>query len=770
MTHLEDLHLAALLHDIGKFRMRHTQPNKRHQEHSYEFVSQEFFSPCGTAFTDAIRHHHPERYPGCPPSQLQHLIEKQVILADRLSASEREDEEREREYFGKSALVSPMSRLTGSTNEHRYPLTALTLDRNTIIPEASVEVNQEAYTTLWQDFIEAFSRLTENATYTPAAHYQTIVALLRKYTARMPSSTPWGQRKERSVPDISLYDHLRTTAAIAACIGRELTEVEEVEAQLGSRKDPERKICALIKGDISGIQNFLYQIPSDGAARQLRGRSFYIQLLTEVIAHYVLRRFELPITNLILSSGGHFYILAPYTETQTKLDALRQSISEKLWTLHKGDIACLLASTPITADDFAPTHFPDKWRDVSIAAQPRKQRKWSELGHQAMFENLFEPSEKKTEDWKFDALGQKLPNAAFLITFEIPEQPIPETPDWKSTLRAFGSEVHICPQTDATPPTPTAPPGTERVTVYSLGDGDFLKDTAKFQWQGLPVSYDFIARPPDGRVADYDALANASKGAKWLGALRMDVDDLGKVFSKEKLENATLSRLATLSDALRLFFEGYVPELCRAYNAKQPKDILELIYAGGDDLFLVGGWSALPEIAKKLRSEFRDFVTGNHVTLSGGIAIEHKKYPLYQFAEQSGEAEKDAKHLSRLNAEGKRVKKNAISFLRTPMSWEDFDYVSKWHQTFLGALTTDRSLPHGMLTRLNQIYSPQELEGKRWAWRSLYYFSRLEDRYRAHHDFIEDLRRELNQASPACLRKFIGVVTRWTALKIRETQ
>lgn len=769
----ELLALAALLHDIGKFRMRHTQPNKRHQEHSYEFVNEDFadfFASCDDTFKSAIRHHHPERYPKCRPDQLQHLIEKQVILADRLSASEREDEEPEREY---SALVSPMSRLIGSTNkEYRYPLTPLTLDRNTVIPEPTVEVNQEAYAARYQDFSAAFGRLAENTTYTPAAHYQTIVALLHKYTSRMPSE----QAENDPESDISLYDHLRTTAAIAACIGRELTEVEEVEAQLDSQKDPERKkqkICALIKGDISGIQNFLYEIPSEGAARQLRGRSFYIQLLTETIAHYVLRTFNLPITNLILSSGGHFHILAPSTETEKRLDALRQSISEKLWTLHKGDIACLLASTPITAGDFAPTHFPDKWADVSTAAHPRKQRKWSELGHQAMFENLFEPNEKKSEDWKFDALGQKLPKAAFLVTFEVPEQPIPETPDWQSGLRAFGSEVHICTETDATP---TAPPGTERATVYSIGDGDFLEDTAKFQWQGLPVSYDFktllqvVAQHPDGRVADYDALTDASKGAKWLGVLRMDVDDLGTVFSTEKIGSATLSRVATLSDTLRLFFEGYVPELCRAYNAKQPKEILELIYAGGDDLFLVSGWSALPEIAKKIRSEFRDFVTGDHVTLSGGIAIEHKKYPLYQFAEQSGEAEKAAKHLSQLNAEGKPVKKNAISFLRMPMSWEDFDYVSKWHQAFLGALTTDRPLPHGMLTRLNQIYSPEELKGKGWAWRSLYYFSRLEDRYRTHHDFIEDLRRELNQTSPARLRKFIGVVTRWTALKIRETQ
>lgn len=90
----EHLHLAALLHDIGKFRMRATDRYKRHQEHSYEFVNEDFadfFAPCGDAFKNAIRHHHPNRYPGCRPTQLQHLIEKQVILADRLSATERED-------------------------------------------------------------------------------------------------------------------------------------------------------------------------------------------------------------------------------------------------------------------------------------------------------------------------------------------------------------------------------------------------------------------------------------------------------------------------------------------------------------------------------------------------------------------------------------------------------------------------------------------------------------------------------------------------------
>ena len=596
--------------------MRHADRYKPHQEHSYEFVTEDFadfFSPCGDAFKDAIRHHHPNRYPGCSPSQLQHLIEKQVILADQLSATEREDEETEGEDFVESALVSILSRLKGAPKEYRYPLKALDLARDTVIPTESADVNQEAYTNLWTDFIAAFRKATNGTKYTSAS-YQTIVALLHKYTSRMPSATPWGRDEKRTIRDISLYDHLRTTAAIAACIGRECSE-QDIDAQLDTEKKTDNRICALIKGDISGIQNFLYQILSGGAARELRGRSFYLQLLTEAIAHWVLRQFDLPVTNLLLASGGHFYILAPDSEAKEKLNTIRRTISENLWTLHGGDLSCILADISITTSDFEADNFSSKWRSVSENVNQRKQEKWAEMDPQDMFENFFEPHGDKHVDWGFGELGRQLREAAYLVVFEVPASPIPEKPNWHAAMKAFGLEIHLCTKTDEKP---VAPNQAARVVVYRLGDTDFLTDAddvlEKFQWEALPVSYDFrsmpqvIAHRQDSAeqdvIADYDHLANASEGVQWLGALRMDVDDLGTVFT-EKLGNATISRLSTLSEALRHFFEGYVPQLCREYNTEQKKEILELIYAGGDDLFLVGGWSALPEIASRIRSEFR---------------------------------------------------------------------------------------------------------------------------------------------------------------------
>ena len=768
MKTLEHLHLAALLHDIGKFRQRATERFKKHQEHSYEFVNKDFadfFTPCGDTFKNAIRHHHRN------PTQLQHLIEKQVILADRLSAIEREDEERESEDFIESALVSIPSRLKDADEdkEYRYKLTALNFDRDAVIPIETANVNRETYANLWEAFKEAFGKAREGKHYTPAA-YQTLVALLQKYTSRMPSATPWEQSEEKTVPDISLYDHLRTTAAIAACIGRELSETE-VDAQLTDAKNPDKNIGALIKGDISGIQNFLYHILSDGAANQLRGRSFYLQLLTESIAHWVLKQFDLPITNLLLASGGHFYILAPHTEAKTKLDAIRQNISKKLWELHRGDLSCILAGISIKAGDFGPKSFPDKWKDVSEKVQERKQEKWAELGPQEMFEKLFEPHKELYQDrenhWQFEELGKTLRDPDYLITFEVPESSVPEKPDWRAALKAFGIEVRLCQSIDDKV---EKPEHANNAVVYRLGTTDFLTDAGleNFQWDSCPVSYDFrIFRPVIAyrhdthdaeKIADYDYLADASEGVAWLGALRMDVDDLGKVFSKETLENATISRLATLSEAFRLFFEGYVPELCRQYNKKRDQDILELIYAGGDDLFLVGGWSALPEIAERIRSEFRHFVTGDHVTLSGGIAIEHKKYPLYQFAAQSGEAEKAAKSID---------EKNAITFLRKPMAWADFEIVRNWHRKFLEAIHAQRDpIPHGFLSRLNQIYADE----RRWAWRSLYYFSRIQERYKAQTAFLRELQHAMNFETSFPLREFIHVITRWTALRIRNKE
>ena len=397
MENRDYLSLAALLHDIGKFRKRASDDDKSHQKHSLEFITEDFsgfFSPCGETFQNAILNHHTEN------TKDSNLIEKQLILADRLSATESKEESKEI-----LPLVPILSRLKSAENgdkQHGYAPTALSFESDAVIPTESVIVDQSAYTDLWHDFCDAFDKATSGKEYSPA-FYQTVVALIHKYTSRIPSEI-----EDPTELDISLYDHLRTTAAIAACIGHELPDVSDVDEVLDDLERSDRNICALIKGDISGIQDFLYHILSDGAARQLRGRSFYIQLLTEAIAHSLLRQLDLPVTNLILASGGQFYILAPYTKTKQEFATLRQQVTDKLWELHRSEVYCILDYVPVTAVDFISNNFSNKWGEVSEKVNGRKQKKWSEMGEQRMFDNLFKPSENKEQNdhWKFGGLGQ----------------------------------------------------------------------------------------------------------------------------------------------------------------------------------------------------------------------------------------------------------------------------------------------------------------------------------------------------------------------------
>src|SRR3990167_3664545 len=66
----------------------------------------------------------------------------------------------------------------------------------------------------------------------------------------------------------------------------------------------------LICGDLSGIQQFIYNISSQNALKNLRARSFFVELLSEHIVQRILDSFQLHRIHLLFSGGGSFYILS----------------------------------------------------------------------------------------------------------------------------------------------------------------------------------------------------------------------------------------------------------------------------------------------------------------------------------------------------------------------------------------------------------------------------------------------------------------------------
>ena len=183
-------------------------------------------------------------------------------------------------------------------------------------------------------------------------------------------------------------------------------------------------------------------------------------------------------------------------------------------------------------------------------------------------------------------------------------------------------------------------------------------------------------------TASFAGLAASSTGADLIGALRMDVDDMGDKFSKVK----TLAELASKSRILNLFFKIYLTQICNANLCAHfsPLDILEknytkkneygenkgrnvsVIYAGGDDLFIIGAWDDTTELAFDIQKCFHQFTGGDFksrkneiwATISGGLTLHHPKFPLYQMARISGEAEHAAKNDKDFKKDD--VKKNRI--------------------------------------------------------------------------------------------------------------
>ena len=139
-----------------------------------------------------------------------------------------------------------------------------------------------------------------------------LLCLLESCTANVPSSTYTGES-----PDISLYDHLKMTAAISACISEYLLEAGEadykarlLDLEAAFRMEP---AFLMLTADLSGIQRFIYTVATRGAQRALRSRAFFLEVLLEHDVDEVLGACGLSRANLIYSGGGHCYLLLPNT-------------------------------------------------------------------------------------------------------------------------------------------------------------------------------------------------------------------------------------------------------------------------------------------------------------------------------------------------------------------------------------------------------------------------------------------------------------------------
>jgi CRISPR-associated protein Csm1 len=529
---------------------------------------------------------------------------------------------------------------------HYVPLQAIADEHPLILYPLSHPPDQQShvsYRELLQTTAQSLSQNWENLSF--------LSVLLEKFA----HCVSFGQ------PNVALLDVARTTAAIASALAA------------SSQTDS----LSLVSANLSGIQNFIYTISSDGALKSLRARSFYLELVTEEVAQQLLTQFNLPRTNIIYAGGGNLYLIAPNTDPK-KLQQLRQQLNRWLFKTFQGKIFLSLDAEHFQPETVTNQKFRTCWNALAKALNRQKTAKFRDqidevLEPQPSYEACRVCHRDDTENLKplkgedsplacsvcremFD-LGDQLfktnsivrshqqnDHALHSISFKFQDPSIPEV------YYHLFERNHIV---------PSAPEAIFLINDWNLDHYQFQS----FQGKATPLLLGNYRNPDRDSFMTAAEFAEAAIGIKRIGYLRMDVDRLGQIFANGLGEDYSLPRLAGLSRQMSYFFKTYLNELAEhreqnflAYNTqfdfrtltKQKRRNLLFIYAGGDDVFVSGAWNEVTEFSFDVYQSFRAYTGKNpDITLSAGVTLETEKFPLYQAAESSGEAEKAAKNNDR---------------------------------------------------------------------------------------------------------------------------
>ncbi len=307
---MEAVVLAALMHDIGKFMQRAnkylcnqgSQTNNRcnltecdgkkkgadyrHSCHSYWFIENNkdvFKDELAKEIARLVLRHH---------DKTKDLLEAIVRMSDHFSAGcDRTIKQVSvSHYFKRQPMRSIFDKITvsrQSTNrkekENFHQIAVLSPD-NSIPSELKERISKEEYLRSWEKqwdnlysgFLADFQKLQNLPFKRFIAALNTV---LEQYTWCVPSST-W-----KDEPDISLFDHLATSAALAAAMY--FYYLNKYGTNLGDwdirRIDSWDEDCFLfVAGDLSGIQDYLFDLRQGKySAKVLRARSFELQMLAE---------------------------------------------------------------------------------------------------------------------------------------------------------------------------------------------------------------------------------------------------------------------------------------------------------------------------------------------------------------------------------------------------------------------------------------------------------------------------------------------------------
>lgn len=803
--------IAGLLHDIGKFieranpdyidnnfenkhstlylpynrqQNRHTHKHAIYTAKFIDYLEKKELLPQFLANNNVIKdslfnlatsHHKPADNPFC----------WLVTLADRIASGFERDEfskyneEIDVRDYRNTRLLTIFEQISISNNykedsissyRYRYPLKKVS--PYTIFPQELTETSDQEYFELFQDFENNLEILKQYVNH-PYLWLDCLINYLMIYTSHIPAATVG-----YTIPDISLFDHLRTTACLALALFKYHEEdFKKLNSDEILRKiqNYEEKKFLIISGDFYGIQNFIFSeggATNKNSAKLLRGRSFYVSLLSELLAEKICEKVGLTSISILLNAAGKFTIIAQNTnDVKENVQKIEQETNEWLIKNFYGETSFGISFVEVSPKELISTNFPQIWEKIADKLEVRKFKKVDIEKYGGCLFNYLNsfrsdineplcrfcgkrPSYSNGDEFTGNEavckichdqikIGTYLTKNKLLVVSKneegILQQPIFEEYQIdffnENELRINNNilklwEISISSEMPLKVPfkpinsyIPKFEQNEDKDLLFYGEDEEYKNILEKAIESQQPKSFHEIAK------YSLSKKDNKFVGLEAIAVLKADVDNLGSIFSVGLPDSRqNLSKLASLSRQLNNYFTIYIPFLI---STNIDFKNIYTVFSGGDDLFLIGPWNKIIMLAEHINNTFKEYVCQNsEITISMGITLHKPDEPIRIISESVEHAINSSKNENIGN-------KNSITIFGETVKWEVFyqlqtevkNEIENWFNT--GKI--NKSMLYRLLEIINMaitakqlITNPQNITLKHLnclKWRAICYYT-----------------------------------------------
>ena len=421
----------------------------------------------------------------------------------------------------------------------------------------------------------------------------------------------------------------------------------------------------LISGDFWGIQKFIFDgVTTSKASKILRSRSAMVQLITYAVVDRVTKAFIG--SEALLFGAGKFMILAKKgTEYEDKINTIQKELDSYFLKNFFGQNGFILSTSTTTKDKLLnQKNMEDDLLALGSDNDDKKFNKFDLVNaeDEDIIHNIFSKAQKddaicefcskrlkthKVDDTQACSicfneieLGKQLSKKSYVTIFtseklESKDHILIITLGAKNYYAKFENEVSIKGNTFDISSKP----------YFDYPKWSLKSHVPKDEHNEIKTFSDFVKR-------------EGEKDTSGLMALKADIDKLGDTF--RALYKEDFRKFNRLSREVEFFFSDYITSLV----AK--RDNIYTVFAGGDDLFLIGEYKEIVELAKEIRDDFYKFSL-EKTSISMGLVMFKPSTPITFVSDMADNAEKRAKAVT-VNG----IDRNGIDIFGISMKYDEF--------------------------------------------------------------------------------------------------